>query len=72
MKVIELDLKEVSKLTPSLSLNDGKKFIKRTINFLRDMPHPINKTNGMAEILLLSPQGSYNRKFPKGKEYIDS
>ena len=63
--IIELEFKEVAKLPPSLSLDDGKKFTKRLITVLRDMPHPINKTDGMVEILFLSPQGSYDVKFPK-------
>ena len=35
------------------------------------MPRPINKTDGMADILLLSPQGSYDVKVPNAEEYID-
>ena len=34
------------------------------------MPHPINKTYGMEDILLISPQGDYNGKVPKVKNYI--
>ena len=34
------------------------------ITVLRDIPKPINKTNGMAYILLISPQGAYKGKVP--------
>ena len=34
------------------------------------MPHPVNKTDSMADILLINPQGSYNGKVPKAEEYI--
>ena len=54
--IIELEFKEVAKLPPSLSLDDGKKFTKKLIILLRDMSHPINKTDRMADILLISPQ----------------
>ena len=63
--IIELEFKEVAKLPPSFSLNDRKKFTKKLITVLRDMSHPINKTNGMADILLIIPQGAYDRKVPK-------
>ena len=35
------------------------------------MPHPINETYGMEDILLLIPQGAYIGKVPKVEEYID-
>ena len=65
-----MDFKEVAKLPPSFSLKYGNKFIKRPIPILRDIPHPINKTNGMADMLLISPEGAYNGKVPKAEEYI--
>ena len=35
------------------------------------MPHPINETNFMSEILILIPQGAYNGKLTKVEGYID-
>ena len=35
------------------------------------MLHPINKTEDMTDILLLSSQVSYNGKVPKAEEHID-
>ena len=51
--IIELEFKEVAKIPHSFSLDDSKEFTKRLITVLIDMPQPINKTNGMEEILLL-------------------
>ena len=34
------------------------------------MPNTINKTDGMADILLLIPQGVYGGNIPKAEEYI--
>ena len=36
------------------------------------MPCPIDETDGMADILLVSPQGAYDGKIPKAEEYIDN
>ena len=55
-KVIKLDFKEVAKLPPSFSFDDVKNFTKQLITVLRDMPHSVNKTDGMADILILTPQ----------------
>ena len=71
VNIIELNFKEVAKLPPSYLLDGGKKFIKRLITVLIDMPHPINETDGVAYILLLDHQGAYDDKFPKAEEYID-
>ena len=35
------------------------------------MPHPVNENDGMADILILSPQGAYDGKVPKVEEYIN-
>ena len=70
-KVTKIEFKEVTKLLPSFSIKYGKKFIRRLITLLKYMPHPINETDGIADILLLTPQGAYYGKVPKAEEYID-
>ena len=35
------------------------------------MPHLINKTDSMADILIITPQGAYNRKVHKVEEYTN-
>ena len=66
-KVTELEFKEVAKLPPSFPIDDGNKSTKKLITVLRDMPHPINKTDGMADIMILSPRGAYYRKVPNAE-----
>ena len=70
-KVIGKEFNEVAKPPPSFLLEDRKKFIKRLITALRDIPHPVNEIYGMADILLLNPQVEYNGKVLKAEEYID-
>ena len=62
---------EVDKLPPSFSLDDKKNFIKQLIIILRDIPHCINKTDGMVDILILTPQGAYDGKVSKAENYIN-
>ena len=42
-KIIELEFEKVAKLPPSFSLDDGKKFKKKLITILRDIPYPIKR-----------------------------
>ena len=51
-------------------LENGKKFIRRLTTILRDIPHPVNGTNGMEDILFLTPQGAYNDRAPEVDDYI--
>ena len=37
----------------------------------RDIPYPVKKNDGIAEILLLEPQGFYNMNVQKADEYIN-
>ena len=58
--------------TSTQFLTRWQKYIqKRVITILRDMPRTINKTDGMTNILILSPQGAYDGKVNKSEEYID-
>ena len=71
-KVIEQEFKEVAKISPSFLLYDGKKKFKCLTTILRDILHLVNKTNGMADIIIFNPQGVYNVKVLKADEYIDT
>ena len=71
VNIIEQEFREVTKLPPSFSLDEGKKFIKRLTTLLRDLPSAANDDEGMADILLPYPKGKYDGKVVKIEAFIE-
>ena len=70
-KVFAAEFVDTAELHTTYSLNQGKNVIKNITDVLRETYNQANKYNGMANLLLQTPRGTYDGKVPKYMDFIE-